>query len=129
MIFKNDGKTSDLNGFLDKGSRLNGELHFETTFRVHGSFTGNVSSEGDLIVGEGGELEGQVQVGDLFVSGLVRGQVTARRRVHIAPTGRVYAEIETPTLIIDEGAFFEGHCSMTRGPEGKKPAPSTKPGG
>lgn len=129
MNFKNAGKTSDLNGFLDKGSRLQGELQFETTFRVHGAFVGNVSSEGDLIVGEGGELDGQVQVGDLFVSGLVRGQITARKKVHIAPTGRVYAEIETPTLVIDEGAFFEGNCSMTRGPEGKKPSPTVKPEG
>lgn len=127
MNFKNAGKNSDLNGFLDKGSRLSGELQFETTFRVHGSFTGTVSSEGDLIVGEGGELDGQLQVGDLFVSGIVRGRITARKKVHIAATGRVYAEIETPTLIIDEGAFFEGNCSMPRGAEGKKPPQAAKP--
>jgi cytoskeletal protein CcmA (bactofilin family) len=101
MIFKTDGKQNDLNGFLDKGSHLNGELLFETTFRVHGKFTGTVASDGDLIVGEGGEIEGEVKVGDLFVSGVVRGKVAAKRRVHIAPSGKVYAEIETRSLFVD----------------------------
>jgi cytoskeletal protein CcmA (bactofilin family) len=114
MIFKTDGKQNDLNGFLDKGSHLQGELHFETTFRVHGKFTGTVTSEGDLIVGEGGELEGEIQVGDLFISGVVRGKVAAKRRIHLAPTGRLYAEVDTPSLVVDEGAFFEGNCTMSR---------------
>lgn len=121
MIFKNDGKQHDLNGFLDRGSHLQGELHFETTFRVHGKFTGTVASEGDLIVGEGGELEGEIKVGDLFVSGIVRGKVAAKRRVHLAPTGRLYAEVDTPSLVVDEGAFFEGNCTMSR-PSATPPA-------
>jgi cytoskeletal protein CcmA (bactofilin family) len=127
MIFKTDGKQNDLNGFLDKGSHLNGELLFETTFRVHGKFSGTVASDGDLIVGEGGEIEGEVKVGDLFVSGVVRGKVAAKRRVHIAPTGKVYAEIETPSLIVDEGAFFEGNCAMARPPG--KPLPDAAKAG
>lgn len=120
MIFKSDGKQSDLNGFLDKGSHLQGELRFDTSFRVHGSFNGTVVSEGELMVGEGGEVDGELKVGDVFVSGVVRGFVQASRRVHIAHTGKVFADLETPSLIIDEGAFFEGRCSMSR--ESTKPA-------
>ena len=63
MIFKSDGKQSDLNGFLDNGSHLQGELRFEASFRVDGKLTGTVESEGDLIVGESGEVEGEVRVG------------------------------------------------------------------
>ena len=60
MKFKSDGggKQNDLNGFLDTGSHVEGELRFETAFRVDGKFTGQVNSAGDLIVGEGGEVEG-----------------------------------------------------------------------
>ncbi len=63
MIFKSDGKGTDLNGFLDRGSHLQGELAFETTFRIDGRFTGSVRSNGDLIVGEAGEVEGTFEVG------------------------------------------------------------------
>ena len=53
MRFKSDGggNQSDLNGFLDSGSHVEGELRFETSFRVDGKFTGEVHTPGDLIVG------------------------------------------------------------------------------
>ncbi|MEP7012099.1 MAG: polymer-forming cytoskeletal protein [Acidobacteriota bacterium] len=112
MIFKNDGKQSDLNGFLDTGSHINGELRFETTFRVDGKLTGIVRSGGDLVVGEGGEVEGEIEVGQVFVSGVVRGTIRAARRVQITPTGKVFADLETPALIVEDGALFEGRCAM-----------------
>ena len=114
MIFKSDGKQSDLNGFLDSGSHLEGELRFEASFRVDGKLTGTVRSEGDLIVGESGEVEGEILVGQVFVSGTVRGTIRASRRVQIAPNGKVFAEIDTPSLIIEDGATFEGRCAMSR---------------
>ncbi|HKI05952.1 MAG TPA: polymer-forming cytoskeletal protein [Thermoanaerobaculia bacterium] len=114
MIFKSDGKQSDLNGFLDSGSHLEGELRFEASFRVDGKLTGTVRSEGDLIVGESGEVEGELLVGQVFVSGTVRGTIRASRRVQIAPNGKIFAEIDTPSLIIEDGATFEGRCAMSR---------------
>jgi cytoskeletal protein CcmA (bactofilin family) len=115
MIFKSEGKQGDLNGFLDGGSHLQGELRFEASFRVDGKLTGLVESEGDLIVGEAGEVDGEVRAGQVFVSGTVRGTIHALRRVQIAPSGKVFAEIDTPTLVIEDGATFEGRCSMSRG--------------
>jgi len=114
MIFKSDGKQSDLNGFLDSGSHLQGELRFEASFRVDGKLTGTVRSEGDLIVGESGEIEGEVQAGQVFVSGTVRGTIRASRKIQIAPSGKVFAELDTPSLIVEDGATFEGTCAMSR---------------
>lgn len=114
MIFKSDGKQGDLNGFLDSGSHLQGELRFDASFRVDGKLTGSVESQGDLIVGESGEIEGDVQVGQVFISGTVRGRIKAAKKVQIAPSGKLFAEIDTPALVIEDGATFEGSCSMSR---------------
>ncbi|HEY0514772.1 MAG TPA: polymer-forming cytoskeletal protein [Thermoanaerobaculia bacterium] len=114
MIFKSDGKQSDLNGFLDSGSHLQGELRFDASFRVDGRLTGTVESEGDLIVGASGEIDGEIRVGQVFVSGTLRGKVQALRKVQIAPSGKVFAEIDTPALVIEDGATFEGSCAMSR---------------
>ena len=60
----------------DEGPRLfarlvshlaSGELTFDAHFRVHGKFTGEVITEGELIVGEGGEVEGEMRVGQVVV--------------------------------------------------------------
>ena len=114
MKFKPDAKQSDLNGFLDNGSYLEGELRFDASFRVDGKLTGKVNSAGDLVVGETGEIEGELKIGQVFISGTVRGTIQAARRVQIAPSGKVFAEIDTPALIIEDGATFEGRCAMRR---------------
>ena len=114
MIFKSDGRQTDLNGFLDSGSHLHGELRFDASFRVDGKLTGMVESQGDLIVGESGEVDGEIQVGQVFISGTVRGRVKAAKKIQIAPSGKLFAEIDTPALVIEDGATFEGSCSMNR---------------
>jgi cytoskeletal protein CcmA (bactofilin family) len=113
-MFKSDGKQSDLNGFLDSGSHVHGELRFQTSFRVDGKLEGTVVSDGDLIVGDGGEVEGDLRVGQVVVSGTVRGTIRASRRVHLSASGKVFADVDTPSLVIEDGAVFEGRCSMTR---------------
>ena len=116
MKFKSDGggKQNDLNGFLDTGSHVEGELRFETSFRVDGKFTGQVNTAGDLIVGEGGELEGDLRVGQIFISGTVRGTIRAAKKIQISSRGKVFAEIDTPALVVEDGAFFQGRCTMAR---------------
>ena len=108
----------DLNGFLDAGSHMRGELHFEDTFRIDGRLTGGVVSDGNLIVGEHGEVDGDIKVRRLFVSGIAKGRLQASEQIEITGTGRVFADLVTPSLKIEQGALFEGRCSM----------PKTKPG-
>jgi cytoskeletal protein CcmA (bactofilin family) len=125
MIFKGDEAKGELNGFLDAGSHIQGELHFEDTFRVDGKVTGKIQSAGDLLVGERGEVDGEIHVGRLFVSGSVKGSAEATSRVELTAGCRVTASIKAPSLIIEDGAFFEGRCSMVRAKGGAdKPRPA-----
>lgn len=114
MIFKSDTQAGELNGFLDCGSQMEGELSFDTTFRVDGKLMGKVVSDGKLIVGEGGEIDGEIRVGQVVVSGTVRGEVHAARQIQIAANGKAFADLYTPSLVIEDGALFEGSCSMSR---------------
>jgi cytoskeletal protein CcmA (bactofilin family) len=102
-----------LNGLLDKGSHLKGELHFEETFKLSGKITGSVVSPGGTLeVYEPGDIDGEVHVRLALISGRVRGAIHASERIEIAATGQVHADIQTPSLILREGAIFEGRCSM-----------------
>jgi cytoskeletal protein CcmA (bactofilin family) len=111
---RSTAKQGDLNGFLDRGSHLRGELQFDAHFRIHGRFTGDVTTDGELIVGEGGEVEGELRVGQIVVSGTVKGSIQATRRVQITPTGKVFADVDTPALVVEDGALFEGRSVMSR---------------
>ena len=123
MMFKNDETKGDLNGFLDAGSHMDGELSFEDTFRVDGRLTGKVVSKGDLVVGERGEVSGAIEVGRVYVSGTLKGTVKATTRIEITTGGRLLGDIEAPTLVIEEGGFYEGRCTMEPMGQQEKKAP------
>lgn len=104
----------DLNGFLDDGSHIQGELHFEDTFRLDGKVRGRVVSRGDLVIGEKGEVEGEIDVSRVFISGVARGTVKATERIEITANGKVYADVETRNLTIEDGGLLQGRCTMHR---------------
>ena len=107
------GKSSgELNGFLDSGAVFKGELEFEDTMRIDGRFNGKIVSKNELIVGERATIEGDIHVGRIAISGTVIGKIIATQRVEIHRNGKVYSDIDTPALIIEEGAIFQGNCVM-----------------
>jgi cytoskeletal protein CcmA (bactofilin family) len=105
-------KSGELNGFLDRGSSFRGELEFEDTMRIDGRFNGKIVSKNELIVGENATVEGDIHVGKIAVNGTVMGKIFAAEKVEIHRSGRVFSDIETPALIIEEGAIFQGNCVM-----------------
>ena len=112
------GKSGELNGFLDRGATFKGELEFEDTMRIDGKFNGKITSKNELIVGESAHIEGDFHVGRIAISGTVVGKIIADQRVEIHRNGKVYSDIDTPALIIEDGAIFQGNCVMGD----KKPA-------
>lgn len=106
------GEGATLNGFLDKGSHLKGELHFEETFRIDGRFEGKIPSGSELILGDSAEVEAEIYVDRVSINGAFKGTIQAKERVEIHPRARVTGDIETAVLLIEEGAFFQGSCRM-----------------
>ncbi len=111
---KDSSEGGELNGYLGQGTWIKGEIHFTDTLRVDGKVTGKIVSERELIVGRTGEVEAEIEVGTLSVAGRISGTIKVKDRVEIHRQGRVYGELklEAPTLIIEEGAVFEGSIDM-----------------
>jgi cytoskeletal protein CcmA (bactofilin family) len=116
----------DLNGFLDRGSTFRGELEFEDTMRIDGKFNGKITSKNELIVGESATIDGEIHVGRISISGTVSGKIRADQRIEIHRSGKVYSDLETPALIIEEGATFQGSCTMESGKPVAVPSVATK---
>jgi len=93
---------------------LTGDLNFTDMMRVDGHINGRVSTTGQLIVGETGQIDASIKVGLLSVSGTIKGTIVATGKVEIHKTGKVYGDIFTPVLNIEEGAIFEGKCQMSK---------------
>ena len=101
-----------LNGFVDAGCTIRGELEFKTYFRVDGRVEGKVRSQAELVVGEGGIVEGEIEVARCVIGGEVRGTIRAGEQVTLHATAKVWADIQAPALVMEDGAFLEGSVSM-----------------
>jgi cytoskeletal protein CcmA (bactofilin family) len=110
-------------GFLAEGAEIDGEVRFGDELRIDGRVTGRiVSQRGRLVIGDGANVEAEIEVGSASVGGTIVGTLVASQKVEIHATGKVYGNINAPTLIIEEGAIFEGHCEMAKAAEAREPA-------
>lgn len=101
-----------ISGLLEKGCEFEGKLTFEGTVRINGKFSGEIFSDGTLVVGEGASIDGKVDVGNIIVHGEVKGTIKAHDRIEMHTPATVEGDIMAQTLVIDEGVIFEGSCSM-----------------
>ncbi len=120
------GAAQPVTTLLGKGSEFEGKLSFEGTVRIDGKLTGEIFTDDVLIVGEGAEVNAEVTVGAIVIQGTVRGNITAKRSVEIHSPGRVRGNINTPSLFIEKGVFFDGHCQMDAGSATSEPAPALR---
>jgi len=110
-----------VSGFVGGGTVVSGDAEFKGMLRIDGRFTGRVRSEkGSLIVSAGGLVEADVAVASARINGTVNGDIVATERIELGRSARVRGNIQTPALVIEEGAVFEGACSMRKA----EPAPA-----
>ena len=106
------GGVGSLNAFLGEGTSFKGTLTFEGTVRIDGKLEGEIFTKDTLVVGEAAQVNASVHTGVVEISGTVHGNITAERKVEIHTNGRLYGNISTPSLVIEEGVIFEGSCTM-----------------
>jgi cytoskeletal protein CcmA (bactofilin family) len=98
--------------FLGKDTRFEGKLRFQGTMRIDGHFKGEVSAQGNLIVGEDALVEGELRVTYASVSGEVHGDIIAEQRVDLRAPSKVFGNIQSPAVVMEEGVIFEGTTKM-----------------
>jgi len=123
-------KTKDeINAFLGKDTEFEGKLSFTGAVRLDGKFSGEIFSSGTLIVGESAIIKSQIHVADMIISGEVHGDIFAEKKIEISVPGKLFGNIQTPKLVVEEGVIFEGSCKMQHLGEGEKkdlPLPAKK---
>ena len=110
-----DIKEGRLSGFIGSGTSLTGETEFKSMLRVDGHLVGKVTSEsGTLHVGSGGLVDANISVAAAVIHGTVNGDITASEKIELGRSAKVIGNIQTPSLVVEQGAIFEGNCSMSQ---------------
>jgi cytoskeletal protein CcmA (bactofilin family) len=92
---------------------IDGTFKSDNSIRVRGTVQGEIESKRTIWVEKSANVTAKVTAESVTVSGQINGQIFSSGRVEIRPSGRVTGEISAGTLIMQEGAFFEGNLKMT----------------
>ena len=113
-----DIKEGRLSGYVGNGTVLTGETSFQAMLRIDGHLTGKIASEsGTLIVGATGRVDANITVAQAIISGTVNGDIFATEKLELTRTAKVIGNVQAPRLVIDDGAVFEGGCTMLKAKE------------
>lgn len=116
---------SEITALLGRGTRFEGKLLFEGRVRLDGAFTGVIRSDDTLIIGDGAEIDAEIDVANVIIrGGVVRGSIRARNSIELYVPSKVYASLHAPSVFIDKGVHFEGTCRMA--PVEEPPAEAPK---
>lgn len=108
-------KDGTLSGFVGSGTVMTGESSFKSMLRVDGRFSGRITSgTGTLIVGAGGQVDANIEVSVCTIHGVVNGDIIAGQRIELGRAAKLNGNIQTPSLVIEQGAVFEGSCKMVQ---------------
>jgi cytoskeletal protein CcmA (bactofilin family) len=102
----------DAASLIDRHSSFDGNFRSQRDLRVEGELKGNVSCDGTLFVSEGATIAATVDAEHVTVAGELTGEIRCRGRLQILPSGRVRASVSTGSLVIQEGAIYEGQLEM-----------------
>jgi cytoskeletal protein CcmA (bactofilin family) len=97
---------------ISKGTRIAGDIISEGDIRIDGFLKGNIKSQGRLVVGETGAIEGEIECANVEVAGKVKGKISASDLITMKSTAMVSGEISTLKLAVEPGSLFSGTCKM-----------------
>lgn len=95
-----------------EGTSIEGEIRCESNIRIDGSFIGNLSTKGRLVIGPAGRLEGTITCQNAEIEGLVKGKINVQQLLSLKGSAKVEGDIFTDKLSIEPGATFTGACNM-----------------
>lgn len=97
---------------IGKHTIFEGTVRGQGLVRVDGQIEGEIVTEGDLVVGEGARVIGDVRARNVTLAGEVHGNIYANGRLELIPGGRLKGDIRAARLIVADGAVFDGNIAM-----------------
>jgi len=101
-----------LRTFIDPGAVFEGSLRLREDLQIDCEFRGEIQTDGTLVVGPSGCVEGNIRAREVVILGAVVGDVSARRQLTMRAGARLHGDIETACLEIEKHAFFNGRTKM-----------------
>ena len=109
---KNSSNNSSVVNMVGSGTVITGDIKSKSDIRIDGILKGSVNTEGKLVVGSSGVVEGDVVCSNADISGEIKAKITVSQLLSLTSSSKLNGDIVTNKLSIEPGASFSGSCSM-----------------
>ena len=107
-----DNPTSDIETIIGRGTTIKGNLEGSGNIRIDGDIDGDVSVTGNIVIGESGNVQGNIKADSLTVGGTIKGNADCDGNLCIQAKGQLIGDIRARSLNIEEGGIFKGRSEM-----------------
>ena len=107
-----EGIKSDETTIISNGVRIEGKVTSAGNIRVDGEIQGDISSKSNVVVGESGQVNGQIIADSITIGGKVYGSVKAKDKLTLEAKANLKGDLFTKILIVEAGAKFDGKSMM-----------------
>lgn len=111
-VKKETASPSSFDVILGKTAEFTGSIKSEGSIRFDGTGSGDIVSQGDVLMGAGSTLVGNIEAHNVEISGEVHGNIKASGAFRIFESGILFGDISVSSFVIDEGGVFEGQCHI-----------------
>jgi|TARA_B100000768_G_scaffold92871_1_gene86837 cytoskeletal protein CcmA (bactofilin family) len=117
-MFKNNNENmnksehSSAVNMIGAGTVISGDITSKGDIRVDGALNGSVKTEGKVVLGQDGVIEGDVVCRDADIAGTLKAKITVSQLLTLKASAKLNGDIITNKLAIEPGASFTGSCSM-----------------
>ena len=95
-----------------KGSTFTGTIDTAENLRVDGKIVGTINAKAKVVAGPDSVIEGNIHAERAEISGEIKGDIEITDILILRASARIYGDIFTDKLIMDEGASFNGKCQV-----------------
>tara|TARA_B100000282_G_scaffold291202_1_gene263137 strand:+ start:392 stop:808 length:417 start_codon:yes stop_codon:yes gene_type:complete len=97
---------------IGQGTSILGDINSNGDIRIDGTLKGSIKTEGKVVLGKEGVVEGDVVCQNADISGTIKAKITVSNLLSLKETAKLNGDIVTNKLSIEPGAEFTGSCSM-----------------
>jgi cytoskeletal protein CcmA (bactofilin family) len=97
---------------VGQGAKLDGNVVSAGSLRIDGQVKGQINAEGDVMLSPQSQVEADIHAQNVVVAGRFKGKIDVKGKAEIARGGRVDGDVTSKTLVVEEGAIFQGQSIM-----------------
>jgi cytoskeletal protein CcmA (bactofilin family) len=112
-MFKSKVNVSKTDTLLGEHTVTEGTIRSQASMRIEGKIIGEIRCDGDLTIGEKAVIEANIHARNVIIAGKVEGDVIASGKLAITSTGKLFGNVSSASLSIEEGAVFSGTSMMS----------------